>query len=242
MGGTALSLKIRIRCRSARGRTCCHLPGWVGLAAGRAAYRRGRVASGVRWTPARGAGRSGGRDRCPGGGRRAGSGCLARPTVLRLRHRGRAARRGRRRLACVRVDPQSALAVASPAAAVCEEVVAGWLLDLLGLYGGKRRRAGDRGPDGQHHLSGGRPPLCAPPLRVRSGPGWAVGVSAGCRGGRGRGAATIARSLRFLGIGSAQVRAVAVDRQGAILPGAVAAALAALPAGTPIIVLPRRAT
>ena len=133
-------------------------------------------------------------------------------------------------------DQSAALGVGSPAASVCEEVVAGWLLDLLGLpadsgvglvTGGQManttclavarrtvlRRAGHN-PD-RDGLSG------CPPVTV------IVGAEAH---------STIARALTFLGIGSSQIRPVAVGGQGAIAPGAVAAALAALPPGTPTIV------
>lgn len=133
-------------------------------------------------------------------------------------------------------DQNAALGVGSPAAAVCEEVVAGWLLDLLSLPAGSGvglvsggqmanttslavarrtvlRRAGhDPDRDG---LSG------CPPVTV------IVGAEAH---------STIARALAFLGIGSSQIRSVAVGGQGAIAQGAVAAALAALPPGTPAIV------
>ncbi|MFZ0160253.1 MAG: aminotransferase class V-fold PLP-dependent enzyme, partial [Kineosporiaceae bacterium] len=133
-------------------------------------------------------------------------------------------------------DQQGALGVASPAAAVCEEVVAQWLLELLGLpatsgvglvTGGQManttclavacrtllRRAG-HDPDATG-LAG------CPPVAV------IVGEEAHT---------TIWRSLKFLGIGTARVRTVAVDDQGRIVAGAVAQALAALPPGTPTIV------
>ncbi len=133
-------------------------------------------------------------------------------------------------------DQQGSLGVSSPAAAVCEEVVAGWLLDLLGLptgsgvglvTGGQManttclavarrtvlRRAGcDPDRDG---LAG------CPPVAVVVG---------------GEAHTTIGRSLQFLGIGRAQVLPVEVDGQGCIGRGAVDRALAALPPGTPTIV------
>jgi glutamate/tyrosine decarboxylase-like PLP-dependent enzyme len=133
-------------------------------------------------------------------------------------------------------DQQAALGIASPAAAVCEEVVGDWLLDLLRLPAGSGvgmvtggqmanttclaiarrtvlRRAGhDPDRDG---LSG------CPPVTV------IVGAEAHT---------TIWRSLKFLGIGIAQVREVPADAQGRIVPRAVAAALAAAPSGSPTIV------
>ena len=132
-------------------------------------------------------------------------------------------------------DQQAALGVASPAAAVCEEVVAEWLVDLLGLPGGSGvglvtggqmanttclaiarrtvlRRAGhDPDRDG---LSG------CPPVTV------IVGAEAHT---------TIWRSLKFLGIGTAQVIEAPVDDQGRIVVGGVTAALATK-AGSPTIV------
>jgi glutamate/tyrosine decarboxylase-like PLP-dependent enzyme len=133
-------------------------------------------------------------------------------------------------------DQQGALGVMSPAAAVCEEVVAEWLVDLLGLprnsgvglvTGGQmanttclavarrtvlRRSGYDPDRDG---LAG------CPPVAV------IVGDEAHT---------TIGRSLRFLGIGSSQVFAVPSDDQGRIVSGAVADALATLPNGMPSIV------
>ncbi len=133
-------------------------------------------------------------------------------------------------------DQQGALAVSSPAAAVCEEVVADWLVELLGLPTGSgvglvtggqmanttclavaRRsvlRAAGHDPDRDGLAS-------CPPVAVVVG---------------GEAHTTIGRSLQFLGIGTAQVHPVAVDDQGRIVPGAVAAALAALPENTPAIV------
>jgi glutamate/tyrosine decarboxylase-like PLP-dependent enzyme len=133
-------------------------------------------------------------------------------------------------------DQQGALAVSSPAVAVCEEVVAEWLVDLLALpsasgvglvTGGQmanttclavaRRTVLQRGghdPD-RDGLAG------CPPVAV------VVGDEAHT---------TIGRSLRFLGIGSSQVITVASDNQGRMVVGGVADALAALPAGMPSIV------
>ncbi len=133
-------------------------------------------------------------------------------------------------------DQQVALGVSSPAAAVCEETVARWLVDLLGLPQGSgvglvtggqlanttclavarrtvlQRLGYDPDRDG---LAG-----CAPVTVI-------VGEEAHT---------TIARSLRFLGLGSAQVVEVPADAQGRIEVGAVAAALTKLPKGSPTIV------
>ncbi len=133
-------------------------------------------------------------------------------------------------------DQNAVLGVCSPAAAVCEEVVAEWLVDLLALppgsgvglvTGGQManttclavarrtvlRRAGhDPDRDGLANC---------PPVAV------IVGAEAH---------ATIRRSLAFLGIGTAQVLVVDVDEQGAIRTGAVEATLAGLEAGTPAMV------
>lgn len=133
-------------------------------------------------------------------------------------------------------DQQGALGIMSPAAAVCEEVVAGWLLDLLGLpadsgvglvTGGQManttclavarrtvlRRAGfDPDRDG---LAG------CPPVTVIAG---------------GEAHTTVGRALAFIGIGSSQVLPVDADEQGRIVPGAVADALAGLPTRAPVIV------
>ena len=106
-----------------------------------AAGAPGRRAGGAR-RAARGAGDAAARrrrraragDRRSRRRRRPGPGRERRPALLRLRHRRRAARRAGRRLAGRGVGPERASRyVASPAAAVVEEVAAGWLLDVLGL-------------------------------------------------------------------------------------------------------------
>jgi glutamate/tyrosine decarboxylase-like PLP-dependent enzyme len=133
-------------------------------------------------------------------------------------------------------DQNAALGVMSPAAAVCEHVVGEWLIDLLGLpvgagvglvTGGQManttclavarttvlRRAGfDPDRDG---LAG------CPPVTVITGDETHT---------------TIKRALKFLGIGSAQMRSVVSDDQGRIAAGSVAAELAKLAPGTPAIV------
>jgi Pyridoxal-dependent decarboxylase conserved domain len=133
-------------------------------------------------------------------------------------------------------DQNTALAIQSPAAAVCEQIVGEWLVDLLGIphgagvglvTGGQManttclavartsalRRAGfDPDRDG---LAG------CPPVTV------IVGSEAHT---------TIGRSLKFLGIGSTQIRMVAADKQGRIIAEALGAELAKLAPGTPTIV------
>jgi glutamate/tyrosine decarboxylase-like PLP-dependent enzyme len=133
-------------------------------------------------------------------------------------------------------DQNSALGVMSPAAAVCEQVVGEWLVDLLGLpveagvglvTGGQManttclavarttvlRRAGFD-PD-QVGLAG------CPPVIVITGDETHT---------------TIKRALKFLGIGSAQMPTVPSDDQGRIVAGSVGAELAKLDPGTPAIV------
>jgi glutamate/tyrosine decarboxylase-like PLP-dependent enzyme len=133
-------------------------------------------------------------------------------------------------------DQQAALGVASPAAAVCEEVVAGWLLDLLGLPPAS----------GVGLVTGGQMAntTCLAVARrtvlTRAGHDLDADGLAGCPpvvvivGDEAH--TTIGRALRFLGIGTAQIATVPVDYQGRIVHGAVARALAELRAGTPTIV------
>jgi len=133
-------------------------------------------------------------------------------------------------------DQNSVLGVSSPAAAVCEEVVASWLVDLLALPTGS----------GVGLVTGGQMAntTCLAVARrtvlrkagydpdrdgLASCPPVAVVVGAEAH-------ATIWRSLAFLGIGSAQVRVADVDEQGGIRPGVVADALATLVPDTPAIV------
>jgi glutamate/tyrosine decarboxylase-like PLP-dependent enzyme len=132
-------------------------------------------------------------------------------------------------------DQNAVMYVHAPAAAVVEAIVARWLLDLFGLpasasvglvTGGQManfvalaaarhavlaRIGWDLERDG---LAG------APPLRVVAG---------------AEAHATIAGALRFLGIGAAQVTAVATDARGRTRPAALAAALAATPPGPTIV-------
>ncbi len=133
-------------------------------------------------------------------------------------------------------DQQVALGVSSPAAAVCEETVARWLVDLLGLPGGsgvglvtggqmanttclavaRRTVLGRLGHDPDKDGLVGCPPVTV-----------IIGAEAHT---------TIGRSLRFLGIGSNQVIEVPADGQGRIEIGAVADAVGLLPQRSPIIV------
>jgi glutamate/tyrosine decarboxylase-like PLP-dependent enzyme len=132
-------------------------------------------------------------------------------------------------------DQQVALGVSSPAGAVCEEIVAGWLIDLLGLPTGSgvglvtggqmanttcltvaRRtvlRANGFDPDRDGLVR-------CPPVNVVVG---------------GEAHTTIRRSLQFLGIGDTQIHPVPVDGQGRIERGAVSSALSQLGDG-PLIV------
>ena len=54
-------------------------------------------------------------------------------------------------------DQNAGLYACGPAAAVVEDVAAGWLLDLLGLPASRERRVRDRLPDGQLHRRSPRP-------------------------------------------------------------------------------------
>ena len=124
-------------------------------------------------------------------------------------------------------DQNAALFVMSPAAAVVEAIVAGWLLELLGLpasasvglvtgcqmanftglcaaRGAVLRRAGHE-PD-ESGLAG------APPVTVVVG---------------GEAHATIFTALRMLGIGTGQIQIAAADGQGRMKPEALAPLLAA---------------
>ncbi|HEY2636858.1 MAG TPA: pyridoxal-dependent decarboxylase, partial [Solirubrobacteraceae bacterium] len=124
-------------------------------------------------------------------------------------------------------DQNAALYVASPAAAVIEEVAAGWALDVLGLpptasvgfvTGGQMANAtclaaarhavlARAGWDVEAHGLAG-----APPLDVY------VGEQAHV---------TVFAALRLLGLGAGRAVRIAADDQGRMLPEALAAALAA---------------
>ena len=63
-------------------------------------------------------------------------------------------------------DQNAGLAIASPAAAIAEEVAAGWILELLRPAGAGLGRVRDRRPDGQLHVPGGGPRRAAAPGRL----------------------------------------------------------------------------
>jgi glutamate/tyrosine decarboxylase-like PLP-dependent enzyme len=123
-------------------------------------------------------------------------------------------------------DQNAGLFVLGPAAATVEDVAAGWLIDLLGLpptastgfvTGGQMANVTGLAAARYHVLAaagwdverdglGG-----APPVQVVVGAERHV---------------TIDAALRFLGLGSGRVRAVAADGQGRMDPAALAATLA----------------
>ena len=86
-------------------------------------------------------------------------------------------------------DQNSFSAVSSPAASVVEEVACGWLLDVLGLPAGLRRRADHRRADGERHRAGRRAARAA---RARG------------MGRRGAGAERLAAAARVRGRGGAR--------------------------------------
>jgi glutamate/tyrosine decarboxylase-like PLP-dependent enzyme len=125
-------------------------------------------------------------------------------------------------------DQNANLYAASPAAAVVEEVVAGWVLDLLGLpdtasvglvTGAQMANATCLAAARDTVLAnagwdaGERGLIGAPPVTVLAGEEAHV---------------TVFTALRLLGLGLAGARRVAVDEQGAMDPGALARELAAV--------------
>ena len=93
---------------------------------------------------------------------------LSRAALLRLRHRRRAPRGARGRLADLRLGPERAAATRVVArAAVVEEVAAGWLLDLLGLPA--RTRASASSPAARWRTSRAWPPPATRCSRARAG-------------------------------------------------------------------------
>jgi glutamate/tyrosine decarboxylase-like PLP-dependent enzyme len=132
-------------------------------------------------------------------------------------------------------DQMSGLYASSPAAAVVEEVTAGWLLDLLGLP--PSASVGFvTGAQGANLTC-----LAAARHAVLARAGWDVAA----RGLQGAPAVrvlvgeevhvTVPAALRLLGLGAATPRRVAVDAQGAMRPDALEEALRALDDG-PVIV------
>jgi glutamate/tyrosine decarboxylase-like PLP-dependent enzyme len=123
-------------------------------------------------------------------------------------------------------DQNAAMYVMSPAAAVAEEVAAGWVLHLLGLPAGCA----------VGFVTGGQMAnfscLAAARHALLAAAGWDVAAD-GLRqapeltvvaGEQSH--ATLVQALRLLGLGSAGVRWVAADEQGRMIPAAAAAALA----------------
>jgi glutamate/tyrosine decarboxylase-like PLP-dependent enzyme len=122
-------------------------------------------------------------------------------------------------------DQNAGLAVSSPAAAVVEEVVAGWLLELLGLP-----------PTASLGLTTGAQManvvgLAAARHALLAGEGWdleerGLSGSPSLRVFAGQEAhVTVLRALRLLGIGRAAIEVVPVDGQGRMDASALAAAL-----------------
>jgi glutamate/tyrosine decarboxylase-like PLP-dependent enzyme len=123
-------------------------------------------------------------------------------------------------------DQNAGLAIASPAAAMAEEVVTGWILELLGLpatasagfvTGGQMANftclaaARDQLLRRARHDVAKRGLRGAPPLRVIAGE---------------QAHATIHAALRMLGIGADAVERIAADDQGRADAGGIAVALA----------------
>jgi glutamate/tyrosine decarboxylase-like PLP-dependent enzyme len=124
-------------------------------------------------------------------------------------------------------DQNAGLYASSPAAAVAEEVAAGWLLDLLGLPADA----------GVGFVTGGQMAnlscIAAARHALLARAGWDVETQ-GLPGAPAlrvlvgdEAHATIFTSLRFLGLGAGRVERVAVDGQGRMRRDALAAALAA---------------
>ncbi len=127
--------------------------------------------------------------------------------------------------------------VTSPAAAVVEDVAGAWLAELLGLPATVSVGFGT-GAQGANTVC-----LAAARHRVLADAGWDVERDGLAGAPRIRVVAseerhvTIDRSLRLLGIGAAAVQPVAADAQGRIDPDALAATLAAGPAGPTVVCL-----
>jgi len=122
-------------------------------------------------------------------------------------------------------DQNAGLSATSPAAAVVEEVAAGWLLDLLGLPKGA----------GVGFVTGGQMAnfvgLCAGRHAVLERAGWNV-EEEGLQGAPAIEVVvgdevhvTILSALRMLGLGSRRARRVAVDGQGRMRPDDLARVL-----------------
>ncbi|HVT66298.1 MAG TPA: pyridoxal-dependent decarboxylase [Trebonia sp.] len=132
-------------------------------------------------------------------------------------------------------DQNACLRAVSPAHAAVEDVTSAWLLDLLGLPAGS----------GVGFVTGATMSnftcLAAARDTVLHRAGWDVAADGLSGAPRVRvlvGAErhdTVDLALRYLGLGAPEP--VPADDQGRIDPGALAAALAAVPAGTPVIVV-----
>jgi len=129
-------------------------------------------------------------------------------------------------------DQNAGLSATSPAAAVVEEVAAGWLLDLLGLPQGA----------GVGFVTGGQMAnfvgLCAGRHAVLKRAGWNV-EEEGLNGAPTVEVVvgeevhvTILSALRMLGLGSRRARRVAVDGQGRMRPDDLARVLRDCPGPT----------
>jgi glutamate/tyrosine decarboxylase-like PLP-dependent enzyme len=129
-------------------------------------------------------------------------------------------------------DQNAGLSATSPAAAVVEEVAAGWLLDLLGLPEGA----------GVGFVTGGQMAnfvgLCAGRHAVLERAGWNV-EEEGLQGSPAVEVVvgeevhvTVLSALRLLGLGSRRARRVAVDGQGRMRPDDLARVLRECPGPT----------
>jgi glutamate/tyrosine decarboxylase-like PLP-dependent enzyme len=128
-------------------------------------------------------------------------------------------------------------AVTSPASAVVEQVAGGWLKDLLGLPAGASFGF-TTGAQGANTIA-----LAAARHHVLAGAGWDVerdGLAGGPRlrvVANGERHATVDRTLRLLGLGTAALEPVATGDQGAIDVRDLARVLASRPAGPTVVCL-----
>jgi len=125
-------------------------------------------------------------------------------------------------------DQNAAMYVMSPAAAIVEDVVGGWLVDLLGLPAGSS--VGFTTGATMANFTA----LAAARHRVLADVGWDVEAQ-GLFGAPeitvvigGEAHATIAAALQLLGLGRDRVLRVAADEQGRMRPDALAEALASV--------------
>lgn len=134
-------------------------------------------------------------------------------------------------------DQNAFNAFTSPAAAVVEDVVGGWLKELLGL---PAEASFGFVPGGQVANTVG---LAAARHHVLSEVGWDVESLGLCGGPPVRVLAsverhvTIDRALRFLGLGTANIRQIPADDQGAIRVSEIEAALVESAGGPTIVCL-----